>query len=232
MRSVGDEAKQAAEEIVAELRAMRSQKNIAGQRRFGIQTNTEQLGISMPVMRQMAKAYRRRHDMAEALWAMPVQEARMVAAFVEDPAQVTRRQMDQWAKDFDNWALVDQCCTSLFDQIPGERPIVQALKWARQKPEYTRRAGFALMTGLAAHRKEIDDAVFCAFLSVIQRETDGRNFVKKAANLALRRIGQRNATLYDLSMYVAEQMLATGDPAARWIARGAIRELKKKRPAC
>jgi hypothetical protein len=29
----------------------------------------------------------------------------MMAAFVDDPRQVTRQQMDAWAADFDGWAL-------------------------------------------------------------------------------------------------------------------------------
>ena len=232
MSQVTDETRREAEGIVAGLRAMRSDEHVAGQRRFGIQSHVEQLGITMPGMRAIAKTYRRRHDLAEALWATPVLEARMVAALVDDPKLVTREQMQRWANDFDNWALVDNCCCNLFDRTPGDMAIVQAMKWSRHKAEFIKRAGFVLMAGLAVHRKELDDAVFCMFLSTIKRECDDeRNFVKKAANWALRQIGKRNATLHDLAMFEAQRIVELDTPAARWIGRDAIRELGKKKSA-
>jgi hypothetical protein len=49
-----------------------------------------------------------------------------------------------------------------------------------------------MMACLAAHRRDLPDRVFIGFLPMIRREAhDGRNFVRKAANWALRAIGKR-----------------------------------------
>jgi 3-methyladenine DNA glycosylase AlkD len=84
------------------------------------------------------------------------------------------------------------------------------------------------MAGLAVHRKELPDAVFLAFLPAIRREaTDGRNFVKKAANWALRQIGKRNPRLRRAAIAVARKIHRLDSSSARWIATDALRELEQ-----
>ncbi len=82
------------------------------------------------------------------------------------------------------------------------------------------------MAGLAVHRKELPDETFLGFLPVIRREaSDDRNFVKKAVNWALRQIGKRNPRLRRAAIAEARRILRLDSPAARWIARDALREL-------
>ena len=213
--------------LLAELRALRSEENIGGMRRYGIApTRCELLGISAPVMRAMARRHRRDHALALALWARPVHEARAVAVLVDDPREVTRGQMEAWARDFDSWALVDGCCCHLFDRTP--HAIGKAHAWSRRRGEFVKRAGFVLMAGLAVHAKRLPNDVFLEFLPVLTREAnDDRNFVKKAVNWALRQIGKRNPALRRAALAEAQRILDLGTPSARWIARDAIRELRK-----
>jgi len=78
------------------------------------------------------------------------------------------------------------------------------------------------------HDKEAADARFLALLPAIERESwDNRNFVRKAVNWALRQIGKRNAGLRQPAIECARRILAQGTPAARWIARDALRELTR-----
>ena len=92
-----------------------------------------------------------------------------------------------------------------------------------------RRGAFALMAGLAWHDKRAADADFLQFLPVIrQYSTDGRNFVKKAVNWALRNIGKRSPALMQAAWEEAERIRAIDNPTARWIASDAMREFKKK----
>jgi len=216
--------------IVAYLRAHRSPRDVEGQRRFGITPRREHLGLRAPMLRALARQHRRDHALALALWSQPIHEARILAALIDDPRQVTRSQMEAWARDFDNWAIVDACCTQLFNHTPYAIDKVRA--WSRRRAEYVKRAGFVLMAGLAVHRKELPDEVFLDFLPIIAREADDeRNFVKKAVNWALRQIGKRNAPLRLAALAAAQKILRLATPAARWIARDAIRELKFSR-AC
>jgi 3-methyladenine DNA glycosylase AlkD len=215
---------QTAAAIVAHLRELSSRPNIEGQRRFGITPKTEQLGICLPVLRKVARANRDNHELALALWQTGVYDARLLAGFGDDPQQVSRQQMETWVRDFDNWALVDGVCCTLFNRTPFAEE--KALAWSKRRAEFVKRAGFVLMAGMAVHRKELPDEVFLAFLPVIAREaTDERNFVKKAVNWALRQIGKRNPRLRRAAMAEAKRIKRLDSRAARWIAADALREL-------
>lgn len=215
-----------AAELVAQLRARRSPRDIAGQRRFGITPRTEQLGISVSALRQLARGHRRNHGLALALWDTGIHDARVLATIVEDPRSVTRAQMDDWVRAADNWALTD-ALAFLFDRTAFAEAKAHA--WSGRRSEFVKRAGFAVMAGLAVHRKELPDEVFLRFLPAIAREAvDERNFVKKAVNWALRQIGKRNPRLRRAAIAEARRIQKLDTRSARWIAADALRELRRR----
>ncbi|MCC6415947.1 MAG: DNA alkylation repair protein [Opitutaceae bacterium] len=212
--------------IAARLRAQHDPQNVAGQQRFGITPRSEQLGLPLPLLRRIARDHRRDHTLALALWKTAVHDARLVAAFADDPKQVTRGQMEAWARDFDSWALVDAVCVGLFNRTPFSEE--KAFAWSGRRAEFVKRAGFVLMAGMAVHRKELPDETFLAFLPIIHREaTDERHYVRKGVNWALRQIGKRNAHLRRAAIAQARHIHSIDSPAARWIAADALRELQR-----
>jgi len=213
-------------DIIARLRSLGSRRNVAGQRRFGITPRTVHFGVPIPRLRRIARDHRRDHPLALALWSTGVHEARILAAYVDDPARVTRRQMDAWARDFDSWDVCDQVCSNLFDRTP--HAVAKAAAWSARRALFVKRAGFAMMACLAAHRRDLPERVFLGFLPAVRREArDGRNFVMKAANWALRQIGKRSPRLRMAAMAEARRIARLGAPSARWIASDALRELGK-----
>jgi 3-methyladenine DNA glycosylase AlkD len=190
--------------ILAELRAMGSERDRAGMARYGINVENA-FGVSVYELRRVAKRLGRDHELALALWRTGNHEARLLACFVEDPAAVTAEQAEAWARDFDSWDLCDQATTSLFDRTPHAWSLAPA--WAERDEEWVRRAGFALMAGLAVHDRSASDAAFLELLAAIERGAfDERNFVKKAVNWALRNVGKRNLSLNQRAIEVAEQL--------------------------
>ncbi|MCX6627734.1 MAG: DNA alkylation repair protein [Candidatus Solibacter sp.] len=213
-----------APEILAALRAQADPKNVAGMARYGIST-AGTLGVSMPVIRRLARQAGRSHSLAAELWASGIHEARILATIVDEPARVTRRQMNQWARDFDSWDVCDQACQNLFRYTPFAWAM--AAEWAGAKREFVRRAAFSLMAGLAVKAKGAPDEDFEALLPLIAAAaTDPRNMVKKAVNWALRAIGKRNPHLRRAAIAAAENIRAIDSPAARWISSDALRELR------
>ena len=194
--------------------------------RFGIETASA-YGVSMPAIRKLAREIGKDHALALQLWDSGVHEARILAALVDDPAQVTEEQMERWVGQFDSWDVCDQCCGGLFDKTP--LAYAKAAEWSHRQEEFVKRAGFALMAYLAVHDKKAPDEPFVGFLSDIKRESaDGRNFVKKAANWALREIGKRSPTLNGVAIGAAEEIAQIDSRPARWIASDALRELKSE----
>lgn len=211
------------EEVLQRLRARANPKNVEGMARFGI-TPRNTLGVSLVELRRLAREIRRDHQLALELWDSDVHEARILAGLVADPAQVSDRLMERWARGFDSWDIVDGTCNNLFRKTAAAHK--KAVEWAKRKEEFVKRAGFVLMACLAVHDKRASDAVFARYLPVIRREAaDERNFAKKAVNWALRQIGKRNLRLNRRAVAAAKRIRASDSKAARWVAADALHEL-------
>ena len=215
------------ETVMGELRAMARPENLAGMARYGIKTDRA-LGLSIEVLRPIARELRDDHTLALALWGTGVHEARLLAGFIDDPRQVDEAQMEAWAAEFDSWDVCDQVCSSLFDRTA--LAWTKAIEWCGRPEEFVKRAGFVLMAALAVHDKAAPDDDYLAFLPLIAREAgDERNFVKKAVNWALRQIGKRSAALNAAAVAAAAEIELQGSRSARWIARDALRELTSEK---
>ncbi len=209
--------------VVAEIRALGSEKNRAGMVRYGINTSRA-FGVSMTALAPIARRHRRDHELALALWRTGWHEARILATLIDDPKAVTPEQMDRWAADFDSWDLCDQACMKLFARTHFAAEKVRA--WAADEREFVRRAAFALIAGCTVRAKNVPDRIFLDFLPIIETHaTDERNFVKKAVNWALRQIGKHSLALHGPALVAAERLAASEDRTARWIGRDAVKEL-------
>ncbi|MGH7589336.1 MAG: DNA alkylation repair protein [Gemmatimonadota bacterium] len=210
-------------EVLKWLERRGSRRNVEGMARYGFHTDRA-FGVPMGTMQSLAKRLGKDHALAIALWESGWYEARTVAAFVDDPKHVTRRQMNAWASDFDNWAICDTVCFHLFDRTPFAWG--KARQWSSSPREFVKRASFALMASLAGHDKTASDAQFLALLPLIEQGArDERNFVKKGVTWALRRIGRRDLALNKAALAVATRLSKSEDLACRWVGKDAVREL-------
>ncbi|MCH8025082.1 MAG: DNA alkylation repair protein [Candidatus Marinimicrobia bacterium] len=216
-----------AQQIISRLRSLGSPDNLAGMARYGISTDRA-FGVKMGEVQALARQNRGDHKLALELWDSGYREARLLAANIADPGQVTPQLMDAWVTDFDSWDVCDTTCGKLFKKTPWAYD--KARQWAQSEREFTRRAGFALMAYLALNSSKLNDDKYEPFLELIaSAATDQRNLVKKAVNWALRQIGKRNQALNRRAIAVAEGLLAAGEKTARWIANDALRELGSER---
>lgn len=217
-----------APELLAELRRHANPANVAGMARFGINPK-KTLGVGIPFVRALGKRAGKSHVLAAELWASGIHEARILASLVEEPAMVTERQMDAWARDFDSWDVCDQVCMNLFDKTPFA--YGKAVRWAGEREAFVKRAGFALMAALTSHDKQAPDGAFYPFFPCIRDAAgDDRNFVKKAVNWALRQLGKRRGRkeLARRARALAAEFAVSPSPSARWIGRDALREFDAK----
>lgn len=211
------------QEIIKKLKSFSNPKNVAGMARFGINPENT-LGVSIPILRKLAKEIGKDHKLAQQLWKSGIHEVRILAGMIDDFSLVTEKQMEEWVADFDSWDVCDQVCMNLFDKTPFA--YEKALEWSKNEKEFIKRAGFALMSCLAWHDKSAPDSKFQPFFIAIKKgATDERNFVKKAVNWALRQIGKRNQTLNKAAIKTAREILSFDTKVSRWIASDALREL-------
>jgi 3-methyladenine DNA glycosylase AlkD len=202
---------------------MENPRNVAGMARYGINPKNT-LGVSIPVLRKMAREIGKDHDLAAELWVSGIHEARILATLIDIPVQVTESQMDGWAGEFDSWDICDQCCSNLFSRT--QFAYKKTSEWCVDEREFVKRAGFVMMAALAVKDKKAEDEEFDSFFASIKAGAlDNRNFVKKAVNWALRQIGKRNQALNRKAIAAAEEIRKMDSPSARWIAADALREL-------
>ena len=197
----------------------------AGMARFALPSDGA-LGVRMADVQALARQIGRDHDLAEGLWQTGIFEARLLAAYVDDPARVTPAQMDRWCRDFDNWGICDTVCFKLFDRTPHAYKKVE--QWAKRRDEFVKRGGFALMASLALHDKEASDDEFAKWFPLIEQGAeDDRNFVKKGVSWALRAIGKRNSKLKSATIKLAQRLATSEKPSARWVGKDALRDLTR-----
>jgi len=210
--------------IIGKLKSLANHENVEGMKRFGINSEN-MLGISIPVLRDIAKEAGKNHELAGKLWDSGIHEAMILSSIVDEPEKVTEEQMEKWVKRFDSWGVCDQVCDNLFQHTKFAYKKID--RWSRSDEEFVKRAAFALIACLAVHDKQADDGVFLKFLRIVKREsTDERNFVKKAVNWALRNIGKRNIRLNKLALKTVLEIQKIDSKSARWISADAFRELK------
>lgn len=194
-------------------------------RRYGLPAE-HAVGIPVGVLKQRAKKIGRDHDLARALWKTGIFEARMLAAFVGDPARVTPAEMDRWCKDFDSWGICDTICFSLWDRTP--HAMAKIRQWSTRREEFVKRAAFALLASVALHDKTMSDAEFVKCLPIIEcGAADGRNFVKKGVSWALRLVGRRSRALHKSSIALSKRLAASTNPLERWVGKDALKDLMR-----
>jgi len=181
-------------------------------------------GVSIPNLRKVAKEVGKDHALTQRLWASGIHEARILASMIDDPKMVTEEQMEAWVRDFDSWDVCDQVCMNLFEKVPLAWQKIS--DWSEREEEFVKRTAFTLIACLAWHDKKAEDEKFTELLPVIVKgATDGRNFVRKAVNWALRNIGKRNLSLNKAAINTAKEIQRIDSKSARWIASDTLREL-------
>jgi 3-methyladenine DNA glycosylase AlkD len=211
-------------QVLKRLKSKSDPAAVRGMARFGI-TAAKAYGWSAPALKKFARGIGKDHDLALRLWSTGILEARALAGLIDEKEEVTERQMEDWAKDFDSWAVCDGTCLNLFRYTPFA--YKKCWEWSGRQEEFVKRAAFALLACLAVSDKAANDRVFLRFLPLIKRQAvDERNYVKKALNWALRQIGKRNRKLNQAAVKGAQEIQGLNSPSARWIASDALRELE------
>jgi len=211
-------------QVLKNLESRSNPAAVRGMARFGI-TAAKAFGWSTPALKKLARQIGKDHDLAQRLWATGILEAQALAGLIDEKQSVSERQMEDWARDFDSWAVCDGTCLNLFRYTPFA--YKKCREWSERQEEFVKRAAFALMACLAVSDKSANDRVFLRFLPLIKRQAgDERNYVRKAVNWALRQIGKRNQRLNRAAIKAAQEIHELNSPSARWIASDALRELR------
>ncbi len=203
-----------------------AEKVIFKEKKFGIISNNS-LGIYHKELKLIAKEVGQDNKLALQLFDSGIYEARLLCSKMFNPKDVTEPLMEKWVGTFENWEICDSFCMGLFSK--SNFALAKILEWTHSKPEFEKRAGFAIMASYCMADKKSDNELFEQFFPIIIRESnDDRIYVKKAVNWALRNIGKRNVDLNKSAIEIAYEILEFDSRSAKWIAKNALNELQKE----
>ena len=201
-------------------------KVIYKERKFGIITKNS-LGIYHKDLSLLAKEIGKNNLLAVQLFDTGIYEARILCSKIYDPKDATEELLEKWVKTFDNWEICDSFSMGIFAK--SKFALAKILEWTSRKPEFEKRAGFAILASYCMADKKAENEIFEQLLPIISREaSDERLYVKKSVNWALRNIGKRNIDLRNSAIRTAQKIQEQNSVSAKWIAANALRELQNK----
>lgn len=180
-----------AKEVLEELEKLGTEQNRKVYRRHGVGDNL--FGVSYADLGKLAKRLKQNQQLARELWLSGNHDARVLAAMIGDPAQVTDKELEVWAKDLGNPPLTDAFSTLVSKTASASKKMA---KWQKSNHEWIGRTGWLLLAHLANTDKGLPDAFFSPYLEEIERTIHSRkNHIRDAMNSALIAIGIRSPAL-------------------------------------
>jgi hypothetical protein len=161
-------------------------------------------GVQFSFLAGLVKRIRVDHDLARALWTTGNFDARNLAMKLADPAKLTDRDLDGWARDM----TVRMCCgyISMLAQ-EGGRGVATAERWLASADALLEGAGWGLVGQLAGREAGVPDAWFARRLDELERTIHtAPNAHRDAMNTTLILIGGRSPALRAAALAAAKRI--------------------------
>lgn len=173
------------------------------------------LGVDSVKLQKLAKENKGDRTLATGLWRTGIHDARILAAMIENPYEVTEHQIETWLRQSDYWDITDKIATEILPYTAYGAGKIKT--WIRENNPLFRRTGWVLLERLAKISKDLTDKEFEKFLDTIQKIIHKEeNWVKEAMLYALIGVGLRNKRLNTRAKKVALKVagieIEYGDP--------------------
>ncbi|MDY0347296.1 MAG: DNA alkylation repair protein [Tenuifilaceae bacterium] len=182
-------------------------------------------GVTIAELKEIAKPYKNDHELALLLFEQDIRECKILATMIDDPKEVTTKQMDDWSQEFFNSEIVEQTCSNLFWK--SEFGLSKSIEWCLSADKLLIKAGLILIGRIASSQEIIKEVVFDPYIDII----DGYDDNIMAANknnigFALRQIALRNTTHKQKVLTIAEEMSISKSEHRAWIGDQLLFELE------
>jgi 3-methyladenine DNA glycosylase AlkD len=197
-------------DVLALLDAERRERGIRNWEQLGSSTaGLKSYGIGLTRLRSLAKRIGRSRELAQALWATDVYDARVIALLVDDPARITREQAEQQVEELAGGMLAHVFASC--DATLAKTPFVVDLadQWVRSDDPVRRECGYGLLYEVSkfSGRKAPSEAFFLSHVERIAGTIGAEpEKVRMAMGAALMGIGKRSAVLNEAALRVARDV--------------------------
>jgi 3-methyladenine DNA glycosylase AlkD len=110
-------------------------------------------GVSVADLKLIAKTIKRHQNLALELYASGIMDAMYLAGMVADGAQMTRKQLDEWAESAAHMQMIAEYTVPWVTvESPHARDL--AIQWIQSKEEHVASAGWCTLSGLVATKPD------------------------------------------------------------------------------
>lgn len=192
-----------ADQVLTRIRELGDPRAVAIWQRMTKLPPDQYLGAGLTKLKGLAKEIKKDHDLALALWATNVHDAKLLSTMVEEPKKAGLPQLDKQVAEIYTWDLADKFAQLVVSKHP-EGPAL-AEQWRTDDAEMVRRTALTTASELAKKNKKLADEYFAAFLDHIrERIAEETNWAKEGMINALTGIGSRNAAMHASALEIAE----------------------------
>ncbi len=143
--------------LLSKIKLLRNGDIADAMKRTGIEYKMN-WGVSLVILRQMAKEFEPDHLLALKLWNKQWRETSILATLLDQPQEVSEEQMDFWTKNFESIEIAEIASTHLW--VKSKFAFIKALEWCRGKKHLVRFTGIHLVGRLAITDKQAIDEMF------------------------------------------------------------------------
>lgn len=186
------------------------------------------LGVQMQDIKIIAGFLQMDHIMGWTLWDTTIYEARLLAAMIMDPFELTDEDVDYLMQGFDNVDMVEHFCEHLFRLSPNVKDY--CVNWTAKKRLYSKLTGFILMRIVCHTSNDLENSTIKALLLAAQKNVIGetREPILGAALIAIYMISRRGKDFFQLVVKTLDELEKSADRGAIWVARGIEKKLKEE----
>ena len=148
-------------------------------------------GVELPRIKQIAAAYGKNHDLAQALWKEDIRECKILAGMLQPIDTFFPEIADIWVEAIENMEIAELTCMNLFQYLPYAP--AKSFQWIADETEYAEVCGFLTIARLLMKKGDMDERPAGEFLDqAICAALSGSYHVRNAAMLAIRKYMQHS----------------------------------------
>ncbi len=224
------------EEVLHRLESAGSAQTRKTYARHGV--HEPMFGVSYADLAKLEKQIGKDQALAEALWKTSNHDARVLATKIADPARTTRKLLESWTKDLQDYALTD-ALAKLAAATNAARELAD--EWTSSEKEWLSSAGWTVIAVLAAGNGLEDERLARALREIERGIQRAPNRTRYAMNQALISIGAYREELRGAALAAAKRIgrveVDHGDTACKtpeavtYIDKVAAHRAKKRPPS-
>jgi 3-methyladenine DNA glycosylase AlkD len=189
-------------EMMKELMVWTSAQNVKVYRKHG--AGDDLYGVSFTDLRKLARRIRTDHVLALELWESGNVDARLLAAMIADPAELTPAIIDQWLEAVDYYMISDELA-ELISRSPIALEVMTRLMTSTR--EYHRACGYTALASALKNGVDVPDQDCRGYLFIIEEEIHtSPNRARHSMNNAVIAIGIYKPALTEEAMAAASRI--------------------------